>query len=428
MSNAEENASSAAFILEHLDDGLLVKTESLYKDVHSNPELAMQEHRTAALAAERLRAAGFQVTEHVGATGVVGVLRNGDGPTVMLRADMDALPIAEQTGLPYASTVTTTDASGQETSVMHACGHDMHVAWLVAACTLLAGGTTHWQGTLLIVFQPGEETAQGAQAMIDDGLFDRFPKPDVVLGQHVMPWSAGMIGSRAGVITAAADSLQIRLFGRGAHGSMPQASIDPVVMAAATVLRLQTIVAREVAPTDAVVVTVGALQAGTKENVIPDEAIIKLNVRTFNEATRNRVLAAISRIANAEAEASGASKPPEITTLDRYNLVRNDAEATRRVRDALTLRFGADRVVEIAPLSASEDFGSFGTGWQTPSVFWTIGGTDPATYRQAEKAGTLNELPTNHNPRFAPVLHPTLETGIQALVTSACAWLSPVAH
>jgi amidohydrolase len=410
-------------ILEQLNDELLRDTESLYKDVHSHPELSMQEERTAGLAAERLRASGFEVTEQVGGTGVVGLLRNGDGPTVMLRADMDALPIAEQTGLPYASAATTTDAGGQETPVMHACGHDMHVAWLAAASALLASGTTHWRGTLLAVFQPGEETAQGAQAMIDDGLLDRFPKPDVVLGQHVMPASAGTIGSRAGVITSAADSLQIRLFGRGAHGSMPQASIDPVVMAAATVLRLQTIVAREIAPTDAAVLTVGALQAGTKENVIPDEAIIKLNVRTFDEATRNHVLAAITRIANAEAEASGAPTPPEITTLDRYDLVSNDTAATLRVRDALTARFGSDRVLEIPPLSASEDFGSYGTGWQTASVFWTIGGTDPGTYRQAERAGTLAELPTNHNPRFAPVIHPTLETGIQALVTAACAWL-----
>jgi hippurate hydrolase len=420
-----EHRAPADLILERLDDELLSDTESLYKDVHSHPELSMQEERTAALAAERLSASGFEVAERVGGTGVVGVLRNGAGPTVMLRADMDALPIAEQTGLPYASTVTAVGADGLQTPVMHACGHDMHVAWLAAASKLLGGAPSSWRGTLLVVFQPGEETAQGAKAMIDDGLLERFPKPDVVLGQHVMPSLAGMIGSRAGVITSAADSLQIRLHGRGAHGSMPQASIDPVVMAAATVLRLQTIVAREIAPTDAAVLTVGALQVGTKENVIPDEAIIKLNVRTFDEGTRQQVLAAITRIVNAEAEASGAPKPPEITTLDRYDLVRNDTDATRRVGDAFTARFGADRVVETGPLSASEDFGSYGTGWQTPSVFWTVGGTDPHTYRRAERAGTLNELPTNHNSHFAPIVHPTLETGIQTLVTAACAWLAP---
>jgi hippurate hydrolase len=333
----------------------------------------------------------------------------------MLRADMDALPVGEQTGLPYASTVD---------GVMHACGHDMHVAWLAGAADLMARNRDSWRGTLTAVFQPAEEIAEGAQAMIDDGLFDRFPKPDVILGQHVMPSPAGVIGSRAGVITSAADSLEIRMFGRGAHGSMPQASIDPVVRAAATVLRLQTIVSRELAPTEAAVLTVGALQAGTKENVIPDEAVIKLNVRSFDQGVRRRVLDAIERIVNAEAQASGSPKPPEFRTLDRYDLVTNDAAATARVRDALRARFGQDRVVAIPPMSASEDFGSFGTEWHVPSVFWSVGGTDPAVYARAEQEGRLTELPTNHNPKFAPVIHPTLETGVQALVTGPCAWLS----
>ena len=240
----------------------------------------------------------------------------------------------EATGLPYASSVTADRPDGKTVPVMHACGHDMHVTWLIGAATLFAQNRDAWRGTLMPVFQPAEETAQGAQAMIDDGLFKRFPKPDVVLGQHVMVGSSGVLSSRAGVVTSAGDSLQIRMFGRGAHGSMPQASIDPVVMAAATVLRLQTIVSREIAATEAAVVTVGSLQAGTKENVIPDEAIIKLNVRTFDEGVRKRVLAAIERIVNAEAEASGAPKKPEITPLDRYALVKNDPEATKRVGDA----------------------------------------------------------------------------------------------
>jgi hippurate hydrolase len=308
--------------------------------------------------------------------------------------------------------------------VMHACGHDMHVAWLVGATTLLARARAAWHGTLMAVFQPAEETAAGAQAMIDDGLFKRFPKPDVVLGQHVMVGPAGMVGGRAGAITSAADSLQIRLFGRGAHGSMPQASIDPVVMAAATVLRLQTIVSREVAAAESAVVTVGALQAGTKENVIPDEAIIKLNVRTFDEGVRKRVLAAIERIVNAEAEASGAPRPPEITPLDRYPLATNDPDATRRVVKAFDRYFSAERIRETGPASASEDFGSFGAEWHVPSVFWFVGGTDPETYAKAKAANRLNEIPTNHNPRFLPVLHPTLETGVETLVVAARAWLS----
>ena len=405
--------------------GLLPDLQTLYTDIHSHPELSMQETRTADIAAKHLRAAGYEVTTAVGKTGVVGLLRNGDGPTVMLRADMDALPVKEATGLPYASAVTATDGTGKTVPVMHACGHDMHVTWLIGAATLLAQARDAWHGTLMAVFQPAEETAEGARAMIDDGLFERFPKPDVILGQHVMVGSAGVIGSRPGVVTSAGDSLQIQLFGRGAHGSMPQASIDPVVMAAATVMRLQTIVSREVGATDAAVVTVGALQAGTKENVIPDEATIKLNVRTFDEQVRNRVLSAIERIVNAEAQASGAQKPPEITPLDRYPMVKNDPEATRRVTDAFRDHFAADRVEEWPPTTASEDFGAFGAVSHAPAVFWFVGGTDPVLYAKAKAAGRLGELPTNHNPRFAPVLHPTLETGVETLVVAAQAWLAP---
>ena len=404
---------------------LIPNLEALYKDVHAHPELSMQETRTAALAADHLRKAGFEVTTGLGKTGVVGLLRNGEGPTVMLRADMDALPVEEATGLPYASKATATDAEGQTVPVGHMCGHDMHVAWLVGATTLFAQARDGWRGTLMAVFQPGEETAEGAQAMIDDGLFKRFPEPAVILGQHVMVGPAGAVAGRIGAITSAADSLQIRLFGRGAHGSMPQASIDPVVMAAATVMRLQTVVSREIAAADAAVVTVGALQAGTKENVIPDEAIIKLNVRTFDESVRKHVLAAIERIVNAEAAASGAPRPPEITTLDHYPLNLNDAEASKRVADAFRRHFSAERVRVTGPAPASEDFGSFGTEWHVPSVFWFVGGTDPDRYAQAKAAGRLNELPVNHSPHFAPVIHPTLETGVETLVVSARAWLAP---
>jgi amidohydrolase len=254
-------------------------------------------------------------------------------------------------------------------------------------------------------------------------LFKRFPKPDVVLGQHVMVGPSGTVAGRAGAITSAADSLQIRLFGRGAHGSMPQASIDPVVMAAATVMRLQTIVSREVAAAEAAVVTVGALQAGTKENIIPDEAIIKLNVRTFDAGVRTRVLDAIERIVNAEAAASGAVRKPEITTLDHYPLNVNNREASKRLVDAFREHFGAERVRETGPAPASEDFGSFGTEWHVPSVFWFVGGTDPEIYAKAKAANNLNELPVNHSPKFAPVLHPTLQTGVETLVVATRAWL-----
>jgi len=407
---------------------LLPDLESIYKDLHSHPELSMQENRTADIAAERLRAAGYDVTTRIGKTGVVGVLRNGKGPAIMLRADMDALPVREATALPYASKVTNTDQEGKSVPVMHACGHDMHVTWLIGAATLLARTRNLWRGTLMPVFQPAEETGTGAQAMIDDGLFTLFPKPTVILGQHVMVVSSGVISTRSGAITSAGDSFEIRMFGRGAHGSMPQSSIDPVVMAAATVLRLQTIVSRELAPTDAAVVTVGSLQAGTKENVIPDEAVIKLNVRTFDEGVRKRVLAAIERIVNAEAEASRAPKRPEITPLDRYPLVKNDPDATKRAVQAFRSYFPAERVKDAQPTTASEDFGSFGTEWQVPSVFWFVGGTDPQTYAKAKESGTIADIPTNHNPRFAPVIHPTLASGVEAMVVASLAWLSPEAE
>jgi hippurate hydrolase len=412
----------ASLVLTNLG-GLLAELKPLYEDIHAHPELSMRETRTANIAAGRLRKAGYEVTTGVGKTGVVGVLRNGEGPTVMLRADMDALPIAEATGLAYASKVTATDGEGNTVPVGHMCGHDMHVTWLIGAATLLSQARDAWKGTLLAVFQPGEETAQGAQAMIDDGLLERFPTPDVVLGQHVMVGIAGTVAGSAGPITSAADSLQIRLFGRGAHGSMPQASVDPVVMAASVVLRLQTIVSREVAATDAAVVTVGVLQAGTKENVIPDDAIIKLNVRTFDAGVREHVLAAIERIVNAEAEASGAPRKPEITPLDRYPLNVNDETASNRIAEAFRGYFSPGRVKHTGPAPASEDFGCFGTAWQVPSVFWFVGGNDPATYAVAKAAGKLNELPVNHSPQFAPVLHPTLETGVETLVVGALAWL-----
>ena len=414
---------SSLGVLEDLSN-VLPDLESIYKDLHSHPELSMEEHRTAGIAAERLRSAGYDVTEGVGKTGVVGVLRNGAGPTVMLRADMDALPVREETGLAYASKETGTGRDGKTVPVMHACGHDMHVTWLIGVATLFAKTQAAWRGTLMTVFQPAEETGEGARAMLEDGLVRRFPKPDVILGQHVMVGSAGAICYRSGAVTSAGDSLQIRMFGRGAHGSMPQSSIDPVVMAASTVLRLQTIVSREVAPSDVVVVTVGSLQAGTKENVIPDEALIKLNVRTFDEGVRTRVLSAIERIVNAEAEASRAPRKPEITPLDRYSSVKNDAEATKRVSDALRSYFGAERVQETEPTTASEDFGSFGSDWHAPSVFWFVGGTDPETYAKAKSAGTVAEIPTNHNPGFAPVIHPTLEAGVSAMAIAACAWLA----
>ncbi len=404
---------------------LLVELEAIYRDLHANPELSMQERRTSGVAAAWLRRHGYDVTEGVGGTGVVGLLRNGDGPTVLLRADMDALPIKESTGLAYASDRSGTDRFGQATAIAHACGHDMHIVWLMGATLILAENRGAWRGTVMAVFQPGEETGQGARAMIEDGMVKRFPKPDVCLGQHVMPLPAGQIGWRVGTMLSAGDSWEVTLFGRGAHGSMPQKSVDPVVMAASAVMRLQTVVSREVAMTDAAVVTVGTMQAGTNENIIPDRALLRLNVRTFKDEVRTRVLGAIKRILEAEAEASGAPKPPAFSVLSEFPLTRNDAAATRKVVAALERRFGSARVTEIGPATASEDFGLFGTAWNVPSVFWVVGGIDPGTYRTAQAAGKVDALPANHAPDFAPVIDPTLRTGVATMLAAAGAWLQP---
>ncbi|MDL5155646.1 amidohydrolase [Actinomycetospora termitidis] len=405
-------------------DGLLDGAREFYTDLHAHPELSMREERTAGLAAARLSDAGFEVTTGVGTTGVVGVLRNGDGPTVALRADMDALPVREATGLPYASTATATDDDGRETPVAHACGHDMHVAWLAAAAAQLAARRDAWSGTVVAVFQPGEEIGAGAQAMVDDGLVDRVPTPDVVLGQHVMPAPAGVLSTRPGIITSASDVWRIRMFGRGAHGSMPEAAVDPVVVAASTVLRLQTVVSRELGMNEPAVLTIGMLQAGSKENVIPDDAVIGLNLRCYDEGVRTRAQQAIRRIVAAEAEAAGAPREPEITPVETYELTDNDPAAVDRVLESFRENFDDSRVQSTGPSSASEDFGVLGRAWGAPSVFWFVGGLDPETYAEAARDGRLGELPTNHSPQFAPVLDPTVRTGVEALVTAAGAWLA----
>jgi hippurate hydrolase len=340
----------------------------------------------------------------------------------MLRADMDALPITEATGLPYASTVKARDEEGNEVGVAHSCGHDLHVTWLMGAARLLARNRDSWNGTVLAVFQPGEEVGRGAQSMIDGGMLERFSKPDIILGQHVMVGEAGTVSYRSGVILSAGDSMKVRLFGRGSHGSQPQTSIDPVIMAASTTMRLQTIVSREIAPIDSAVLTIGSLQAGTKENIIPDEATLKLNIRTYDENVRNTMLAAVKRICCAECAASNAPREPEFTTLSAYPLTRNDVESTEKIARAFEAQFGA-RAHETKPAGASEDFSVFGRAWKVPYVFWFVGGTDPETYIKAKEQNKINTIPSNHSPKFAPVLDPTLKTGLQAMLTAASVWL-----
>jgi amidohydrolase len=406
----------------------LADLTEIYRDLHAHPELAFAEHRTAEIVAARLRDLGYQTTTGVGRTGVVGLLANGDGPTVLLRADMDALPVLEQTGLDYASADRGKSADGKDVPVMHACGHDVHVTCLLGAAAELAADAGSWSGTLLLVFQPAEEVGEGAQAMIDDGLFDRFAVPDVVLGQHVAPLPAGLLGVRSGPAFAGADSLRVVLHGRGGHGSRPETTVDPVLMAAATVQRLQGIVSREVSAADAAVVTVGALRAGTVSNVIPDEAELLLSVRSFDPAVRDKLLAAIERIVTAEAAASGAPAAPEITSLGAFPVVVNDPTACARVSDAFAARIGPGLVLDPGPVTGSEDVGLLATAAGAPCAYWLLGGADPALFGGItsldEARAIIETLPSNHSPLFAPLIEPTLRTGVAGVGSAARAWLA----
>lgn len=399
--------------------------EDLYRNLHQHPELSHQEHRTAAAVAQRLREFGYDVHEGVGGTGVVGILRNGDGPAVLLRADMDALPVKEETGLPYASAVTTTDADGNERPVMHACGHDVHVTCLLGAASLLAAARGHWHGTVVALFQPAEEVGDGARRMVDEGLAKLVGHVDVALGQHVLPLPAGQVATHSGPVLTTADSMRITVYGRGGHGSMPQASVDPVVLAAMIVIRLQTVVSREVAPTDAAVLTIGRIESGTKSNVIGDRAVLELNLRTYSDQTRTKVLNAIRRIVTAECQASGSPKEPEFEVLDHFPVTDNDPTVTARVRAAFDGFFG-ERACDLPAQTASEDFSEIPDALDAPYSYWGIGGIDPGTYHDADSAGRIAEdIPVNHSPRFAPVIQPTLDTGTQALTVAALAWLAP---
>ncbi|MFF1376057.1 amidohydrolase [Streptomyces sp. NPDC058308] len=411
--SAADPKPSALRGLDSIKDDLA----DLYRDLHAHPELSFEEHRTAAEVARRATSYGYEVTTGVGRTGVVAVLDNGAGPAVLLRADMDALPVTERTGLPYASG---TDG------VMHACGHDMHVTCLLGALRLLAEARGDWSGRIVAVFQPAEEAGQGAREMVDDRFYERFGTPDVVLGQHVAPLPAGWIGAHAGPAFAATDAWRVRLFGTGGHASRPETSVDPVVMAAATVLRLQTVVSREIAGGETAVVTVGAMRAGTKHNIIPDEAELQLNIRTYTPEVRTRVLAAVERIVRGEAVTAGAEKEPEITAIDTFPVVTNDPAAVDRTMAAIGAVIGDARVIDPGQVTGSEDVGIFATaaGPEVPLCYWLFGGADPAEVAAAQQAGTFErDIPSNHSPSFAPLVEPTLTTGVTALTAGALAWL-----
>lgn len=398
---------------------MTIDLEALYVDLHRHPELSFQETRTAGIAAEHLRDLGLEVEEGVGVTGVVGLLRNGEGPVVWARADMDALPVEERTGLPYASTATGIDPAGNTVPIMHACGHDMHVTAMIGAVERLVAERDSWTGTLVVLIQPAEEYGAGSRAMLDAGILDRYPKPDIVLGQHVTPLPAGVIALRPGTHMVASDGLTVTLFGRGGHGSRPHATIDPIVMAAATVMRLQTIASREVDPREIGVVTVGAIHAGTKNNIIPAEATLELSLRYPDDAQREKVLAAVERVVRAEAAASGAEREPEIRTDHVLPATINDPRATARVVSALERALGMGTVVEPEAFTGSEDVSWFARDAGAPLVFWHFGGLDPAVYASAvERDAVDSDIPTNHSPAFAPAIHPTIEVGVTAMATA----------
>jgi hippurate hydrolase len=395
-------------------DSVYAEAHALYLDVHQNPELSSHEVQTAAKLAGRLRSLGYEVTEHVGGTGIVAILKNGAGPTVLLRTELDALPVEEKTGLPYASKVHTKNDAGQDVPVMHACGHDLHMASIFGTAAIMAHTKNTWHGTLMLIGQPAEETISGAKAMLDDGLMTRFPKPDVLVALHVgniIP--AGQVGIVPGVYNTNADSLRITIYGKGGHGSAPHTAVDPIVIAARTILALQTIVSREVKPREMAVVTVGYIQAGTKNNIIPDQAVLGLTVRTNKPEVRKQVLAAIDRITKAEAEAGGAPRPPLIEHPEATDLVYNDPALAERMRGVLEAALGKDNVLMEEPITGSEDF-SFFVEQGIPGFYFSLGGADPAKFEEAKASGV--SLPSNHSPLFAPDVDPALHTGIAAEV------------
>lgn len=401
--------------------------EGVYTTLHEHPELGHSEVKTAESVAASLRDFGFDVHEQIGSTGVVGVLENGDGPVVLMRADMDALPVAEDTGLPYASTERAKDQNGNDVPVMHACGHDVHVACLLGAARLLAEQRDAWSGTYIALFQPAEELANGAETMLSGGLADMIPKPDVALAQHVLAYPAGTVGTRPGAIMSTGDSMRITVWGQGSHGAMPHLAVDPIVLAASIVLRLQGIVSREIQPGEFAVVTIGHIASGSKSNIIPDRAMLELNIRSFDPSTRERIIDAIHRIVEGECAAAGSPKPPEFELYDSFPATTNDDEVTERLAEAFAEHFG-ERAFTVDRQSASEDFSAIPDALGVPYSYWTLGSIDPDEFAEAEAAGTVSNIPANHSPMFAPVIQPTLETGTAAGVVAALAWLAPASE
>jgi hippurate hydrolase len=407
----------AASPLDGLDQ-IYPQLDALYIDLHKNPELSMKEQRTSARMAEELRKLGYEVTAGVGGTGVVGVLRNGKGPTVLLRTELDALPVEEKTGLPYASTATGVNPQGQTVPVMHACGHDVHMAGWTGAAALLARTKDRWRGTVLMIAQPGEETVQGARAMIADGLFVRFPKPDFAVAVHdSSDLPAGKVYFVPGPAMASVDSVDVTIFGRGGHGAKPDTTVDPVVIAARTVLAFQTLVSREKDPLEPAVLTVGSIHGGTKYNIIPDEVKLQITLRTFNPEVRKLLLSGIERTAKAEAAAARAPKEPVVKVSESQDSTYNDPALTKRLAAVLAKQLGAENVQEIRPEMVAEDFGEFGKAAGVPSVQLRVGAVEPSRYEASKKAGA--PLPSLHSSGFAPDRERTIKAAATVLTFSA---------
>jgi len=397
-------------------NAVFADSKALYLDLHQHPELSGHEVETAAKLSAKLRALGYEVTEHIGGNGIVAILKNGAGPTVMLRTELDALPVEEKTGLPYASKARTKDDSGKDVPVMQACGHDLHMSSFYGTATVMAKTKDTWHGTLMLVGQPAEETISGAPSMIKDGIFKRFPKPDYGIALHdtnYMP--VGQISITPGAMSSNADSLKVTIYGRGGHGSAPHTTIDPILIAAKTIESLQSIVSRELRPSEFGVVTVGYIHGGTKNNIIPDFVEMGLTVRTYNPDVREHILKAIDRIVKAEAEAAGADKMPTIERYEFTDAVVNDAALSEKIRAQEKMALGAENVIQLAPGTGSEDYAFFIEAG-VPSVYFDIGAANQKVFDDAKAAG--KNLPSLHSSLFAPEIDPALHTGIAAEVTA----------
>lgn len=388
--------------------------EELYKFFHQHPELSLQEFETSKRIISELESYGVESIQRIGDTGVVAVISNGDGPVVALRGDIDALPMAEQSGKEYAATGATQvdNNTGQETPVAHTCGHDVHISSLLGAVQAFNSHRELWNGTLMAVFQPAEETAAGARMMVEEGIVEKLSAPDVYLGQHVLgSLPGGAVGTRVGAVMSEAASIEITLHGKGSHGSMPNLGVDPIVLGSAIVTRLQSVISREIAASETAVLTVGSFHAGTKSNIIPDSAVLQLNTRAFSKDVAAHLHEAIERIVRSECAAARCPEPPEFKYYDQYPLTSNDESVTAHVRAAFDDFFG-ENSVDLAQVPASEDFSIIPDAFGIPYSYWGLGG-----FADQQNA------PGNHSPAFAPDMQPTLDRGVEALVVAASAWL-----